>query len=181
MCEQKKHDKLQPMVLQISKYLRYYFKDNMSLVTLAEELEYVENYVALQKDSMLQQVQYTVDVEEHLKRCHIPVLVVQTFVEHSFKYAQKQGDILKIHIKIIKLETEDKPFLDISISDNGNGFSNEILNYINHDTMIEHRQNQVGISNVKQRLLLLYGEDGVVQCSNYTNGAQCEIIFPFSI
>ncbi|MEG1752444.1 MAG: histidine kinase [Christensenella sp.] len=178
MVEQKKYEKIQPMVLQISQYLRYCFKDNMSLVTLAEELEYVKNYVTLQKDSMLQQVQYVVDMEAGLEKCPIPVLLVQTFIENSFKYAQKQGEVLHLTIKIIKLETEQQNFVDIVISDNGNGFSQEMLDKINCNMPASHSKDNVGIANVKHRLTLLYADDAVVQCSNTQTGAQCEIVLP---
>lgn len=178
MVEQKKYDKIQPMLLQTSQYLRYCFKDNTALVTLEEELEHVKNYISLQENSSLLQIQYSAVIEPPLEKSSIPVMLLQTFVENCFKYAQKQGSILTIKIKVICLHTEDGDFMDIILSDNGNGFPEDVLLRLNSGASCENQQNSIGIYNVQQRLALLYPDAALVQCSNTPEGAQCEIVLP---
>lgn len=178
MAELKRYEKMQDMIIQISSYLRYFFKDNMSLVTIGDEINHVKNYITLQKYSLEQDVECDFEIEEQLKDCIIPVLLIQSFVENSFKYGRKTNQTLKITIQIIELKMEEENLLDIIISDNGNGFSREVLDQLNAQTPYQYTENNVGIANICQRLFLIYGEKAILQCSNLEEGAQCEMILP---
>ena len=69
----------------------------------------------------------------------------------------------------------------ICISDTGNGFSKEALDAIENDTpIIYHGRHHVGISNIKRRLALMYGERASITCSNMDEnyGAVVEVRLP---
>ena len=166
------------MILQISRHLRYFFKDNMSLVTIKEELEHVKNYVALQREGMGQDVELEIDLEEGLSDCKIPVLLLQAFVENSFKYGRRENRGLQLGIRIYSLQMEKETMLDILITDNGKGFAPELLRQLNEGNISEGQEEHIGILNVRQRLFLLYGEQAVLQHMNLEEGAQNEIILP---
>lgn len=178
MVEQKKYDRVQQMVLQVSVYLRSKFQDDSARISLKEELDFVENYICLQRDSMQQDVRYTEDVEASVKDCSVPVLLIQTFVENSFKYARRQGMPLEIRISAVKLPSDEGDLLDIIIQDNGHGFSSEVIACTNIPGSKEANSQSIGIANVQQRLALLYGERAMLQLSNWEHGAQVEIILP---
>lgn len=178
MAEQKKYDGMKDMIIQVSSHLRYFFNDTMSRVTLEDEIEYVQNYIDLQKNSMLQDVECEIEVEESVKKCPIPVLLIYPFVENSFKYGRRLGKTLVIHIKVVELKSEEGRFIDIIISDNGNGFKEEILEQVNSGVVFKNTENYIGLSNIKQRMYLLYGDQAVLQCSNTSHGSQCEVIIP---
>ncbi len=180
MAEQKKYDRMKDMIIQISSHLRYFLKDTMSRVTLEDEIKYVQNYINLQKNSMLQDVDCEIEVDESVKKCLIPVLLIYPFVENSFKYGRRLSQTLVIHIKIVELKSEGGRLIDIIISDNGNGFKEEILEQVNSGVVFKNTENYVGLSNIKQRMYLLYGDQAVLQCSNTSNGSQCEVIIPVS-
>ena len=66
-------------------------------------------------------------------------------------------------------------------SDTGNGFSKEALDAIENDTpIIYHGRHHVGISNIKRRLALMYGERASITCSNMDEnyGAVVEVRLP---
>ncbi len=172
------YDRIQEMILQISRHLRYFFKDNMSLVTIKEELEHVKNYVALQREGMGQDVELEIDLEEGLSDCKIPVLLLQAFVENSFKYGRRENKGLQLGIRIYSLQMEEETMLDILITDNGKGFAPELLRQLNEGNISEGQEEHIGILNVRQRLFLLYGEQAVLQHMNLEEGAQNEIILP---
>ena len=76
---------------------------------------------------------------------------------------------------------EDGEYLYICISDTGNGFSKEALDAIENDTpIIYHGRHHVGISNIKRRLALMYGERASITCSNMDEnyGAVVEVRLP---
>jgi two-component system sensor histidine kinase YesM len=178
MAELKRIDKMQDMIIHISNYLRYFFKDNMTLVTIEDEINHVRNYVSLQKDSLEQDVECEIEIEEQLMDCIIPVLLIQPFVENALKYGRKANQTLQLEIRIIELMMEEEKLLDIIITDNGNGFHPEVLKQLNAHTSYQYSENNVGIANIRQRLSLIYGDKAVLQCNNTEDGAQCEIILP---
>jgi two-component system sensor histidine kinase YesM len=181
MAELKRYEKIQDMIIQISSYLRYFFKDNMSLVTIEDEINHVKNYISLQKDNLEQDVECEIEIEEQLKTCIIPVLLIQPFVENSFKYGRKTNQTLHITIRIFELKMEEENLLDIIITDNGNGFSQDVLEQLNAQTPYQYSENNVGIANIRQRLYLLYGEKAILQCNNLMEGAQSEMILPVKV
>jgi two-component system sensor histidine kinase YesM len=135
----------------------------------------------LQKDNLEQDVECVIEIEEQLKACIIPVLLIQPFVENSFKYGRKTNQTLQITIRIIELIMEDENLLDIIITDNGNGFSQEVLEQLNTQTPYQYSENNVGIANIRQRLFLIYGEKAMLQCNNLIEGAQSEMILPVKV
>lgn len=181
MAELKRIDQMQEMIIQISSYLRYLFKDNMTLVTVEEELNHVRNYISLQKYSLEQDVECEIEMEEQLKDCIIPVLLIQPFVENSLKYGRKANQTLQLEIRIIELSMEGEKLLDIMINDNGNGFSQEVLKQLNAHKPYQYTEDNIGIANIRQRLYLIYGDRAVLNCSNTAEGAQSEIILPVAI
>ncbi|MGN6712367.1 sensor histidine kinase [Anaerocolumna jejuensis] len=181
MAELKRYEKMQGMIIQISSYLRYFFNDNMSLVAIGDEINHVKNYISLQKYSLEQDVECEFEIEEQLKECIIPVLLIQPFVENSFKYGRKTNQTLRITIRIIELAMEEENMLDIIITDNGNGFKQEVLEQLNEQTPYQYTENNVGIANICQRLFLIYGEKAMLQCNNLEEGAQCEMILPVKV
>lgn len=181
MAELKRYEKMQGMIIQISSYMRYFFNDNMSLVAIGDEINHVKNYISLQKYSLEQDVECEFEIEEQLKDCIIPVLLIQPFVENSFKYGRKTNQTLRITIRIIELAMEEENMLDIIITDNGNGFKQEVLEQLNEQTPYQYTENNVGIANICQRLFLIYGEKAMLQCNNLEEGAQCEMILPVKV
>jgi two-component system sensor histidine kinase YesM len=76
---------------------------------------------------------------------------------------------------------EEENMLDIIITDNGNGFKQEVLEQLNEQTPYQYTENNVGIANICQRLFLIYGEKAMLQCNNLEDGAQCEMILPVKV
>jgi two-component system sensor histidine kinase YesM len=180
LAQLKRYDKLQNMILQISDYLRYHFKDNLEPVSLNEELLCVKNYVALQRDGMGQNVDCELEVEDSLQDCIVPVMILQPFVENAFKYGRIPNQTLQVSVRIVELMSEEGNLLDIIIEDNGKGFDEEVLSQLNEQSPGQFSDQNIGIANIRQRLYLIYGEAAVLQCSNLEagHGGRCEMIFP---
>jgi len=63
------------------------------------------------------------EVDQSLLDCRVPPLVVQTFLENSFKYNPVHNRILRFLVQIDQIEMEDKPYMRLRLSDNGVGYS----------------------------------------------------------
>ncbi len=179
MIQRLKNEKAQQMILRISDYIRYTFRDNSTLISLDMELNQVKNYYDILQSSTAKTAKLIISIPDELKKTLVPLLCIQTFVENSFKYAIVPEQELMIQISIHVLTTEDGHYLNINIQDNGPGFSEEFLKLFNCPADRTHTSDQhIGIYNLRQRLELLYGNQAGLICMNNPMGALAEILLP---
>ena len=138
--------------------LRSNIGTDQEFVTVEQELNNVESYAYLQKIRFGTRIELQIHCEEDARHCMMPKLVLQPFVENAFFHAfSPESDNGYIHI-FVRVKKDE---LICEIIDNGNGFSSE---------MIEKKASQndnagIGIRNVNERLVLLYGENYGVSVS----------------
>lgn len=169
--------KMQDLILNLSKHLRYLLQAERELVPLYMELDFVENYVAMQKHVSGRPVSCEINKDGDVDNWMVPILAVQTFVENSVKYARLGGSSMPLLIQITAscLQTEEGNFLDLIVQDNGYGYPEEIQEEINGDASSGNRC--VGINNIKRRCKILYGERAEYSFAN-CDGALSELIIP---
>jgi two-component system sensor histidine kinase LytS len=96
-------------------------------------------------------------------------------VENSIRHGLK--DIA--HGGRIRIELRDKDHsLEISVQDNGRGISPEFIEKLGKGPVISMEGNGIGVYNVNQRLIGLFGEDSRLFIENKSEGG-CR--FSFSI
>jgi len=77
---------LQPHFL-LSDFLRYSVDShNSDLVTIESELNFVNDYIQLQKIRFGDSFTYSIDIDESILEQMVPVLAIQTLVENAFKH-----------------------------------------------------------------------------------------------
>lgn len=170
-------DQMQELIMDLSGHIRYLLQNEREIVPLSMELDFVRNYVDLQKHMSDRLVNCEITADDEVMDWMVPTLIVQTFVENSVKYARvgRSGTHLQIRITASCLPTEDGNYLDIIVQDNGHGYPEEILQEING--AILEGNISVGINNIKRRCLFLYGDKVEYSFSNY-EGALSELIIP---
>ena len=173
-------DQAQALVFALSDYISYAFSDIKNFVPLQEELESVRSYV-----NLCNMLSYDIRLSFHLSgksnkaKC-LPMSVL-TFVENSIKHT-KQVDHLSLSIDCSVLyEDTDEPELQIVIKDSGGGFPESYLEEQNHadPSEIIYRRSQIGISNVRYRLWLIYEDSADLHLYNEDNHAVVEITIPY--
>ena len=177
MAQQEKYQEIQNMTITLSRHLRYMFRDSSVLVTLSDELKSIENYVELTKLTSPCFIQYKTEIDEKLLLCRIPPISILSFVENSMKHAWAGNDVLNIHIKAILLEGEE-PFANFTVTDNGKGFSENLLEELNAENDDIYSGEHIGIVNVKHRLKLLYNGKAEISFYNLDKGACVDIFLP---
>lgn len=175
MVEEKNFENMQKLIIHLSNHLRYIMKDSAILVTIKEELSYVENYIKIQHLSFTYPPICQIEAESDVLEMNIPSISILTFVENSIKHGMISGKSLKISIRAHILKDEDGTYLNIFISDNGRGFSNEVLKVLNDDSNNEIGPNHIGINNVIQRYKLCFNEENVWFSFSNMNGAKIDI------
>lgn len=176
MSERGEIEKIKMMILAFSNHLRYVFHDNLLLVTLKSELDEAQDYYRIIQMDRANPLLLNLEVDQKLMDCKVPPLVVQTFLENSYKYNSGSKKFLRFHVQIDQVELEQKPYIRLRLSDNGIGYDKEMLKKLSEpDEQFE--QYHVGISNLKRRMSLIYQNDYQIAFFNAPGGGACSLIF----
>lgn len=178
VAQQQDVEKLQKIILSISGHLRYMFQDQLELVTLRQEIEHIRNYIDIQNLCIAHPPECRIDVPRKLENFLIPPLSLSTFVENSFKH-RGNGQAV-IHVKAAELNNGDERFLDLTVQDNGDGFSEQTLKELSKDDQTMYATDHVGIRNIRQRFRLIYGKEVLFAFYNTPQGPVSEILIPLS-
>lgn len=147
------------MVTALSSLLKNMAKGFNEKVTLREELNFLQDYIIIEKMRYMEMFDVEIHVEEEsLYNARIVKLTLQPLVENAiFSGIEPMGEngIISIHVKALENT------LCISVRDNGVGIPEEKIEKIlkgkeksKNDTM-----SGIGLPNVDQRIKLVYGEE----------------------
>ncbi|WP_169091218.1 sensor histidine kinase [Paenibacillus sp. PL91] len=171
-------ESVKKMSLHLADYFRFIMKANRDTITLKEELMHIENYMTIQKIRFPDKLQCTFEGMDDIMNYPIAALTVQPFVEnsiiHGFKNRRQQFQIK------IAAEIEDDNGFTLTISDNGVGFSSEVLEKLhNKEPLQQEETSSLGIMNVIHRLQLLYGERTSITFCNQAEGSGAIVVIVF--
>lgn len=154
-----KYDSIARMAESLIKILSCSFRSNAGFYTLKEELEVLDSYIYLMKIRYSDGFEMEYSVEDSCLSCLVPRLILQPVVENSIVHGF--GGLMEEMGKIWLAVEEKDGFLFIEIRDNGKGMTkDEICQILYGKKAQEDRGDHIsiGITNVKTRLALNYGE-----------------------
>lgn len=159
----------------LSQYYRYVVNIESRYVNLGQELDHIENFLKLQKIRFPRKLDYKILCEDGIDIVPIPPFLLESFIGNSLKYGQDEQEKIMIRIQAVQVE----PFvIRISVQDQGEGFSPEILEAIEeyHKTHVKNELLGTGIYNCIERLNLIYQDRAQIRCYNaLPHGAVVEI------
>lgn len=154
MAESNKNKEVIQMTSALSKLLRKSISNQKETVTVAEEIEYVSEYLKIQQMRYHDKLTYEIAVDREIMNCSIAKLVLQPLVENAIYHGIKTKEG-KGHITINGAVEDGNAVL--RIHDDGVGMDAETLSHI-FDGNKGDSISKVGVSNVNSRLKLYYGE-----------------------
>ena len=170
-------DNIQKVVLLLSTHLRYTLDISHNSVELSTEMKMCQNYIDLNGVGQnWKPVLYT-DIDEELSKFMIPPISILTLLENCCKYGMKQNRALEIYVRATKKMLDKEGFVSLVVQDNGSGFSKEMLYKLNGGREELVKDGHIGISNVLDRIRMIYGEECSMIFDNM-DGARIEIIIP---
>src|SRR5947208_14921015 len=142
-------DSARGVVLKLSNILRRLLRKHETFVPLREELQFIDDYVDIEVARFgRENLEIVKHVDQEALEAFVPSMLLQPIVENCLKH----GLAPKIGGGKIELRTIDRDGrLSIEIEDNGVGISEERLPHV----YVEG----IGLSNVRERLRVLYGTD----------------------
>ncbi|HVN94885.1 MAG TPA: histidine kinase [Syntrophorhabdaceae bacterium] len=133
------------MLTDLIRYLRTSLSRTLpETTTLSQEMEMIRSYLNIQKIRMDERLSFTIEFPDALGQQPFPPMLIQPIVENAIKHGLEptiDGGTVAVRA------TKQDGRIRIEVVDTGMGFS-------------AYQKNGVGIANVKERLKLLFGENG---------------------
>ena len=152
------------MLVALADILRYAINDAGEYTTISAEENWLRKYVLLQQAKLGEEIELEFEQEEEIGQFKIHKMLMQPFVENAIKYGFRESD--RTHRLSIHLTMADE-YLHIVIKNNGKPVEEEMLRKLNQG---EELKNHLGISNVRKRLQLYYGDDARIYFENVASG-----------
>ncbi len=159
MAKIKGEDSISQALVALVKLLRVSISFGNNMILLRDEIEYIENYVLIQRLRFNQLFEIHYAVKEEHKSLNIPKLILQPIVENSLIYGIDEAEKREEPIVICIFTREFDDHIEIVVQDNGSGIEKEVLDNIFKQEQNINRFSKVGLNNVNQRLKLYLGED----------------------
>lgn len=148
-------DKARELTINLASYLRYNLELNDEFIDIKKELKQVKDYVEIEKARFGNKLNIIYDIDD--VDVKIPSLLIQPLVENAIVHGilkDKGTGTVSISVK------RQNEKVKITIIDNGIGISEDIIERVYSDTMLE---NKIGLYNVHLRLKLIYGEGLIIK------------------
>lgn len=175
-------------VVSLSELLRYSLNSENSYVELAEDLKYIENYLAILETRFGSKFSFDIVVSDDCMDAVIPKLIVQPVIENAVKYGFEGVPSMRISVRAEKAASSGAQYssagesqLLLTISDTGSGMDEETLKQVQSLLSTpENATNHIGLFNVQRRIKLLYGEKyGLSVESGQGKGTVVRIRLPY--
>jgi two-component system LytT family sensor kinase len=162
-------DKARIVVLKLSNILRRLLRKHETFVPLREEMNFIDDYLDIEVARFgPDKLQIFKEIEEDTLDAFVPSMLLQPMVENALKHGlspRLEGGRL-----IMRTRREDGRLI-VEIEDNGQGIPAE--------RMARVSAGGIGISNVHERLRLLYGDQFRMDIHSQTGqGTQVHIEIP---
>lgn len=165
------------MIKHMSKMFRYLVDWDGDIIRLQRELDFLDEYLSIQKYRFGDDFSYSIHVDEAAKACLVPKLILQPLVEnaclHGVEATSNDKDI-RIDVQI------EAGTVHLKVEDNGGGITPERLAQFREmlcgGTQAVH---SVGLYNVYQRLKLYYTKAFAFEIDSVVGrGTICTVTVP---
>jgi LytS/YehU family sensor histidine kinase len=162
-----RNDDAVSMIVGLSEFLRRAADDSSRpQVALAEEVEYLQRYLDIQKVRFAERLQVSVDVPAELLPVQVPNLILQPLVENAIKHgiAKRAGGGA---IRVAVSRSNDR--LSLRVYNDGPGLPADWA----------ASRVGIGLSNLRTRLQILYGTGFELNlCNLDTGGVEVLVSLP---
>jgi two-component system LytT family sensor kinase len=148
-----KSDQAEDVTIQLSELIRYMlYETDTKQVPVSKEVEYLKNYIELQKVRYGDDVEINVNITGNDSSLTIEPMLLIPFVENAFKHG----------VGMVR-----HPKIDINLSYDLSNLTFEVKNPIGPETIDEKDGSSgIGLKNVSRRLELLYKEKHELEIIN---------------
>ena len=145
-------------ISQITTSLGYLLRMSLSKssepFTLRQELELVENYMAIQKLRYSQRLIYEMQIPKEYQNLLLPKFTIQPLLENAIRYGlDNSSDVCTITVSAVLSED----LLVIEVKNSGSSFEENLLEKLVNQEILPHGFG-IGLLNIHQRIQIAYGD-----------------------
>lgn len=168
LIREDRNDAAVMMIAGLSDFLRRLLQDPArQQVPLAEEMEFAQKYLDIQKVRFVDRLQLAIDVPTDLLVAQVPTLILQLMLENAIKHGiskRAQGGLVRISA------SRTNGTLTLSVYNDG-----PLL-----QSTATSAPSGIGLTNVRTRLQGLYGDDFALDMHNkQPGGVEVSVSVPF--
>jgi sensor histidine kinase YesM len=164
--------------------MRSSFEESDELISLEKEMDYVKNYLSIQKMRFGERLRFKIEIDDRLRGISIPALTIQPLVENACTHGIEPKEDLGEIIIQSQLAGND---VIIKIIDNGIGIPEEKLKeihmYLTNDKdfyVASELDGSLGLKNVHRRLQLYFGSEYGLSITSRTGCTQVSVKLPYN-
>ena len=139
-------ERARSMIYKLSSILRRLLRKTENLVTLRDELSFIDDYLAIEMVRFGEKLRFHKEVDPKALDLLVPSMILQPIIENSIRHGlanKVEGGTVSLRVWL------EGPRVCISIQDDGLGMPASKL-----ETLFERG---IGVNNVKERLRVLFG------------------------
>ena len=177
MIENERQSDASKVVTSLARFFRISLSKGNRIITVKDEIEHVNNYLAIQNMRYKNRFKYTVEIEEAVEELAVIKLILQPLVEnaiyHGVEFMDGDGEI-----RIRAYSSKDELYL--SVKDNGLGMTEDtVQKLLDGEIQPSGKGSGTGVVNVNQRIQLYFGEQyGLQIYSEPDEGTEMRIHLP---
>lgn len=197
-----KPEKARELILALSSYFRNMLNEVDKCVTLSTEIEQVRSYVMLEEARFEERLHVTIEAKPDDCLVRVPNLILQPLVENAIRHGamKSESGVGEVYIRVKRGEVDTQ----IDIMDNGPGVPQAVIEKLYKrldeegkelsnlgfgsgrngiemevtDMQAPAHGNGIGMRNVQQRMIALYGKEHGLQVISGKNGTTIRMVFP---
>jgi signal transduction histidine kinase len=168
LVRERKNDAALSMIVALSDLLRRVaVSSHDPQALLAQEVEFLEKYLQIQEARFAGRLKLDIQIPDELRKARIPTLVLQPLVENAIKHGIAQR-VAGGEVRVAASRSDG--LLHLSVYNDG-----PLL-----DHGVSAAKDGIGLSNLRTRLKLLYGNDCDLRLENYgITGVQVSLALPY--
>jgi len=148
-------EKARNLLRQFAALYRHTLETADAPITLGLELEYLEQYFAIEQARFGDRIELITDIDERAREIPMPSFMLQPLLENSISHGMRE-DGSRLQIKVTAHYTERS--CEVCVTDNGQGMSTDRLEEIKHHPATAEGLG-IALQNVQSRTRGFYGED----------------------
>lgn len=136
------------VIYKLSKILRRLLRQQDNLITLGEELSFIEDYLAIEMVRFGDKLRFVKEIEPGTLDLMVPSMLLQPLVENSIRHglsSKVEGGMIRVRSRLVDRH------LQIYVEDDGVGIPEDRLAKL-------FEAQGIGVNNVNERLKVLYGD-----------------------
>ena len=167
LVRDRRNDEAVSMIVGLSEFLRRASENShRSQVTLAEEVEYLQRYVDIQKVRFGERLRVSVDIPADLLDAQVPNLLLQPLVENAIKHGIATR-VVGGNVRVTGARRDSSVYL--SVYNDGPSFPDDW----------QTNGAGVGLANLRTRLQILHGDASELQMRRAgTDGVEVIVTLP---